>query len=213
VVDNICIFTISNNLHCIPAAIFTSSCIYGKITTNSNNFYKKEVTTLGKRLGNYIKNLRKEKKIPARVLSEQTGISKSFIDYVENGLREPSAESLAKIAAILDVSLDTLIKIQVDEQLDKAATAFEVSNSDLENVNVNLRAAGRDRDNQTTVSEEALKKVKLALQGGSNKQAVLDTIQNVDLRAIFRASENLSDDDIQKIRKVIESLYPDAFKN
>ncbi|HCS74140.1 MAG TPA: hypothetical protein DIW17_09720, partial [Clostridiales bacterium] len=74
-------------------------------------------------------------------------------------------------------------------------------------------AAGRDRDNQTTVSEEALKKVKLALQGGSNKQAVLDTIQNADLRAIFRASENLSDDDLLKIRKVIESLYPDAFKN
>ncbi|HCS74139.1 MAG TPA: transcriptional regulator, partial [Clostridiales bacterium] len=98
-----------------------------------------EVTAMGKKLGNYIKSLRKEKKIPARVLSEQTGISKSFIDYVENGLREPSAESLAKIAAVLDVSLDTLMKIQVDEQLDKAATAFEVSNADLDDISLNLR--------------------------------------------------------------------------
>jgi transcriptional regulator with XRE-family HTH domain len=168
---------------------------------------------MGKKLGTYIKSLRKEQKIPARVLSERTGISKSFIDYVENGLREPSAESLAKIAAALDVSLDTLINIQVEEQLDKAATAFEVSNADLENVSLDLRAAGRNRDNKSNVSEEALKKVKLALQGSSNKQAVLDIIQNADLRAIFRASDNLSDDDIAKIRKVMESLYPDAFKH
>jgi len=168
---------------------------------------------MGKKLGTYIKSLRKEQKIPARVLSERTGISKSFIDYVENGLREPSAESLAKIAAALDVSLDTLINIQVEEQLDKAATGFEVSNADLENVSLNLRAAGRNRDNKNNVSEEALKKVKLALQGSSNKQAVLDIIQNADLRAIFRASDNLSDDDIAKIRKVMESLYPDAFKH
>ena len=63
-----------------------------------------------------------------------------------------------------------------------------------------------------SVDEEALKKVKLALQGNSNKQAVLDNIQNADLRAIFRATENLSDEDLEKIRKVMESLYPDAFK-
>jgi len=63
------------------------------------------------------------------------------------------------------------------------------------------------------VGEEALKKVQLALQGTSTKQAVLDVIQNADLRAIFRASENLSDQELLKIRKAIESLYPDAFKD
>jgi len=168
---------------------------------------------MGKRLGNYIKTLRKEKKIPARVLSEQSGISKSFVDYVENGLREPSAESLAKIAAALDVPLDNLINIQVAEQLGKAATAFEISNANLDEVTSNLRATGRDRENHGTVGEEALKKVQLALQGTSTKQAVLDVIQNADLRAIFRASENLSDQELLKIRKAIESLYPDAFKD
>lgn len=167
---------------------------------------------MGKKLGSYIKILRKEKKMPARVLSEQSGISKSFIDYVENGLREPSAESLAKIAATLDVSLDALMSIQNEEQLDKAAIAFGVINTDLSNVDPNLRAVGRNRCNQHDVDEAALKKVKLALQGNPDKKAVLDTIANADLRAIVRASDNLSYEDIAKLRKVIESLYPDAFK-
>ena len=167
---------------------------------------------MGKKLGQYIKNLRKENKIPARVLAEKTGMSKSFIDYVENGLREPSAESLAKIAAVLDIPLDTLLKIQIDEQLGKAAIAFSVTADAKEDIDVELRAAGRDRDNQSNVSEEALKKVQLALRGDAERETIIDLIQNSDLRAIFRATENLPDEELTKIRKVLESLYPDAFK-
>ena len=35
---------------------------------------------MGQQLGKYIKNLRREKKIAVKTLSEKTGISKSYLD-------------------------------------------------------------------------------------------------------------------------------------
>ena len=52
---------------------------------------------MGLQLGKYIKNCRQEKKMAVKTLAKATGISKSYLDYIEAGAREPQVEMLAKI--------------------------------------------------------------------------------------------------------------------
>ena len=137
---------------------------------------------MGQKLGKYIKNIRREKKISVKTLSSQAGISKSYLDYIESGAREPQVEMLAKIAVVLQTPLETMINIQKKEQLEAALTKLAVDG--------------------VTASEEELRAV----------ARTADFIENPDLKAIFRAGATLSDEDLDKLRKVMESLYPDAFK-
>ena len=162
---------------------------------------------MGKSLGEYIKGIRKEKRSSVKLLAESSEISKSYIDYIENGLREPSPEMLAKIAVSLEISFNTLLKIQQKEQLERAAVALEVINTDLSNVSIDIR----NSENISDVNAEALKKIKSAFTKSADEQVVV--ITSPDLRAIVRASINLDDKEITKLRKAIESLYPYAFKN
>ena len=162
---------------------------------------------MGKSLGKYIKGIRKEKRSSVKLLAESSEISKSYIDYIENGLREPSPEMLAKIAVSLEISFNTLLKIQQKEQLERAAVALEVINTDLSNVSIDIR----NSENISDVNAEALKKIKSAFTKSADEQVVV--ITSPDLRAIVRASINLDDKEITKLRKAMESLYPYAFKN
>ena len=79
---------------------------------------------MGARLGKYIKEERRNKKISAAMLSKKTGISKSYIDYIESGAREPQAEMLVKIAMVMEIPLETMINIQKDELLEKLNEFF-----------------------------------------------------------------------------------------
>ncbi|HZK85383.1 MAG TPA: helix-turn-helix domain-containing protein [Desulfosporosinus sp.] len=167
---------------------------------------------MGKCLGKYIKRIRKEEKYSVKLLANSSGISKSYIDYIENGLREPSPEMLAKIAVSLKTSFETLLKIQQKEQLERAAIALEISNTDLSNLSIDMRTMRRNSENVLDVNVEALKKIKLAFKKSGDEQAVVDSITSPDLRAIVRASINLDDKDITKLRKAMESLYPYAFE-
>ncbi|HBP64934.1 MAG TPA: hypothetical protein DD730_11825 [Desulfosporosinus sp.] len=120
---------------------------------------------------------------------------------------------LAKIAVSLEISFDTLLKIQQKEQLEKAAVALEVSSTDPTDLRINMYATRGNSENTSNVNVEALKKIKLAFTNRIDKQNIVDSISSPDLRAVVRASSNLGDKDIAKLRKVMESLYPYAFKN
>ena len=126
---------------------------------------------MGQQLGKYIKNLRREKKIAVKTLSEKTGISKSYLDYIESGAREPQVEMLAKIAVILDSPLETMLDIQKKEQMQAAIVKLTVSD---------------DRQ-------------------------LAELVENPVLKSIMRAGATLSDEELVKLRKVMESLYPNAF--
>ena len=96
---------------------------------------------MGDKLGTYIKNERRDKKISAKTLSTKTGISKSYIDYIESGAREPQVDMLAKIAVVLDVPLETMVNIQKKEQMLSAITKLSVSN--VEASEEEIRAVAR----------------------------------------------------------------------
>jgi len=76
-------------------------------------------------LGDKIRALRKQKKLSLEQLAELTESSKSYIWELENkNAPRPSADKVAKIAAVLGVTTDYLIdssaKVQVEDATDKA---------------------------------------------------------------------------------------------
>lgn len=55
-------------------------------------------------IGAFIKDLRSNARISLRQLAEQANISNPYLSQIERGLRKPSAEVLAQLAAALRVS-------------------------------------------------------------------------------------------------------------
>jgi hypothetical protein len=63
------------------------------------------------------------------------------------------------------------------------------------------------------VNQQALALMQEAFRDASNAARLADYIENPNLRAIVRAGAKLGDEDLAKLKKVMELLYPDAFKN
>lgn len=164
---------------------------------------------MGQQLGKYIKNCRQEKKMAVKTLAKVTGISKSYLDYIESGAREPQVDMLAKIAAVLDLPLATMLDIQKKEQLQSAMTRLQVENASDDGDEV--RAVARTGDNNQSLDQKALSKTMEAFRASPDDRMLAEFVENPDLKAIMRAGASLSDEDLEKLRKVMESLYPDAF--
>ncbi len=164
---------------------------------------------MGQKLGKYIKNTRREKKISVKTMSDKTGISKSYLDYIESGAREPQVDMLAKIAVVLQTPLETMINIQKKEQMEAALAKLAASGANLSDDE--MRAVARTADSGLTVDDKALAEVQAAFRSAPDDKELADFIENPDLKAILRAGATLSDDELDKLRKVMESLYPDAF--
>lgn len=58
-----------------------------------------------------LKELRKQKNITLSELAKMTGISKSHLNYIENGIKEPTISVLVLIAKALNVKIDELYVI------------------------------------------------------------------------------------------------------
>jgi transcriptional regulator with XRE-family HTH domain len=164
---------------------------------------------MGLALGQYIKTTRKAAKLSAQALSKEAGISKSYLDYIESGAREPKPDVLAKVAASLNVPLDVLIDRQMQDRLESATNKLRASSASV-NEDSTL-ALARNAGADMTVDERALAMTQAAFQDASDDSRYAEYIGNPDLRAILKAGAKLSDEDLQKIRKIMESLYPDEF--
>lgn len=164
---------------------------------------------MGQQLGKFIKNVRREKKVSIKNLSTATGISKSYLEYIESGAREPQVDMLAKIAVVLDMPLEKMLDIQKREQMASAMTklaAEGVTSDDGE-----VRAVERTGDSSQSIDQQALAKTLAAFRAAPDDRTLAEFVENPDLKAILRAGATLSDEELEKLRKVMESLYPDAF--
>ncbi|MCI7610905.1 MAG: helix-turn-helix transcriptional regulator [Enterocloster clostridioformis] len=61
----------------------------------------------------HIKEVREEKKITLRELSEKSGISKSEINFIENGQREPTLHTVCLLSLALGVQPEKLFTVKV----------------------------------------------------------------------------------------------------
>ncbi|GHV07393.1 hypothetical protein FACS1894217_08140 [Clostridia bacterium] len=166
---------------------------------------------MGLALGQYIKSVRKSAKLSAMKLSQEAGLSKSYLDYIESGAREPQPDILARIAVKLDVSLDALLDIQKKEKLESAMNKLraETANADTDG----LRAVARTADDGLRLDEQALAMTQESFRTANNAARYADYIENPNLRDIVKAGARLDDEELAKLKKVMESLYPDAFKS
>lgn len=164
---------------------------------------------MGQQLGKYIKNSRQEKKMAVKTLAKVTGISKSYLDYIESGAREPQVDMLAKIAAVLNLPLEKMLDIQKREQLQSAITRFQVEKT--EEIDGEVRTVPREGDENRSLDQRALAKTQEAFRSSPDDRMLAEFIENPDLKAIVKAGASLSDEDLDKLRKVMESLYPNAF--
>ncbi len=66
--------------------------------------------------GKKIRMLRKERGMTLNQLADQSGVSKSYISYVERGIQKnPSVEILSKLANAMDIPFIELIQ-HIDSQ-------------------------------------------------------------------------------------------------
>lgn len=63
-----------------------------------------------KKIGELIKESRKNKEMTQQQLAEKTKLSRSYISDVENGRYTPSAETLFKICYILEIDLNNFVQ-------------------------------------------------------------------------------------------------------
>lgn len=70
-------------------------------------------------LGEKIRNLREAKQLSLRELGRRAVVSPSFLSGIEGGSRYPSAETLARLAKQLEVSLAPLRKLDNRSSLAK----------------------------------------------------------------------------------------------
>lgn len=69
-----------------------------------------KVTKVSKKVGKNIKKIREKRGLTQEELALEAGLNRAYVGYIERGRRNPSIETVAKIAKILKVRLDELFK-------------------------------------------------------------------------------------------------------
>ncbi|MEG0296835.1 MAG: helix-turn-helix transcriptional regulator [Clostridium sp.] len=67
---------------------------------------------MGELLANYLKNGRKQKKIPQYKLADKIGISRSYLIFIEGGEREPSSDKLRSLVNELNLDFNKAVEFQ-----------------------------------------------------------------------------------------------------
>jgi len=68
------------------------------------------MSNASKRLGTNMKKIRLEKEMSQGDISRKLKVDRSFISNIESGNTNPTLATIAKIAGVLDVSVDKLLK-------------------------------------------------------------------------------------------------------
>jgi transcriptional regulator with XRE-family HTH domain len=63
-----------------------------------------------KKLGNNIKRIRLERSLTQIELSKRLKVDRSYVSNLEQGKKNPTLATIEKIASVLDVSTDELLK-------------------------------------------------------------------------------------------------------
>lgn len=69
-----------------------------------------KVTRVSRKVGKNIKKIRKKKGLTQEELALEAGLNRAYIGYIERGKRNPSTETVAKIAKVLKVSLSKIFE-------------------------------------------------------------------------------------------------------
>ncbi|MBD8071322.1 helix-turn-helix domain-containing protein [Bacillus sp. PS06] len=94
--------------------------------------------------GTVIREIRVDKGISLNKLSKLSGVSKSYISFIERGKQtNPSISVIERIASALDIDVDVLLSKEKNKENDTlneeiVALAKRMSTSDLSNQNIKM---------------------------------------------------------------------------
>lgn len=106
-------------------------------------------------MSNRIKELRLEKGLSQRKLSEETGISQQSLSFYEKGDRKPKIETWQKLADYFDVSVGYLQGISDIKNLNKILSSPDVTFKDW--IDVATKATGDDNQKIMAISDNEFK--------------------------------------------------------
>ncbi|HSP94701.1 MAG TPA: helix-turn-helix domain-containing protein [Thermoanaerobaculia bacterium] len=78
-------------------------------------------------LGLKLRSLRKEKGKPLKAIAARSGVSVSYLSEIEKGKKYPKPGKLIDLARALEVPFDSLVSLQVDEELNPVKAVFSSS--------------------------------------------------------------------------------------
>lgn len=70
------------------------------------------------KFGSGLKNLRKDKGLSQQELASTAGLDRAYISSVENGKQNVSIGAVAKLAHALGVSIDRLLTVRIEDQIE-----------------------------------------------------------------------------------------------
>lgn len=68
-----------------------------------------KITTVSRKIGQNLRKIRERKNVTQEQLALDAGLNRAYIGYIERGERNPSTETLVKIAKALKVSPKDLL--------------------------------------------------------------------------------------------------------
>ncbi|MBK7128809.1 MAG: helix-turn-helix domain-containing protein [Crocinitomicaceae bacterium] len=103
-------------------------------------------------IGDNLKLLRKRRGVSQEEIATELGLTRSTYSGYENGIAEPSIETLIKISAYYDMSLDKFVKRDLsrisEKDWDKIERGIDV---DIEGKHLRIIATSVDRDNNDNI--------------------------------------------------------------
>lgn len=165
-----------------------------KMTTESD--YIKTV------FGLKLKQQRQKKNWSLQELANKTGLSKSYLNEIENGKKYPKHDKILQLSEILDCKFDDLVSTKLDKSL---APVSEILKSDFFK-EIPLELFGISRNNLISIISDAPKKVTAFIN------ALIEISQNYNLGkehfyfAVLRSFQELYDNYFPEIEDRAKSF-------
>lgn len=132
-------------------------------------------------IGENLKLLRKRRKLSQEELAAELGLTRSSYSGYENGVAEPNLENLMKFSSFFNISLDKLIKLDLNQismsEWDKIDRGIEV---DIEGKSVRILALTVDQDNNDNI-ELVSKKARAGYTSGYSDPEFISVLPTFNL--------------------------------
>ncbi|GKU75791.1 helix-turn-helix domain-containing protein [Paenibacillus sp. L3-i20] len=82
------------------------------------------MSTIGRLIGDNIRDLRKSKGFSQEQLALRADINASYMGQVERGEKNPTIDVLSKIAIALQTPLERIVNVEVNHETDESSTRY-----------------------------------------------------------------------------------------
>ncbi|MCQ9281110.1 helix-turn-helix domain-containing protein [Priestia aryabhattai] len=143
-------------------------------------------------LGQKIKEIRKQKKLTMKNLADQTELSQSAISMIENGLRQPTLQTLKKISTELGVDLTKYINLE-NKYASTEHIVIESLGFQLTLTESNFESDSGDHSLNNVIKQKMIHTIASLLNEKPNQD-----ILNAEIRAALKKELEIKEQELRK---------------